>query len=138
VPTRPEQLPGAAVPPVPAEALRKEEFLATTFIPRDRAQDNEGEDPLESGAIRPGAAPWRIFCCATMLLVCLWWGSGMLVLMRLGGWKGANVRPLLKEDEAMMEAFPEFLQITPELKGGKLIQTSWPHEHIRPHSLACS
>lgn len=162
-PTRPEQLAGA--PESPRHDLAtKEMFDPTTFVPREN--DDEGKPRAEHDVqpyLRPGFAPWRIFCSATAMLIFLWWLSGVLVLLQASGWTALRIAPLLREEggEHTPHALDEghgasFMVMEPGSIGkvkrsfmqvemhsathlmGERLDTHWPHlAGAPPRHLAC-
>mmetsp|Transcript_97453 Transcript_97453/g.271081 ORF Transcript_97453/g.271081 Transcript_97453/m.271081 type:complete len:889 (-) Transcript_97453:334-3000(-) len=142
VPSRPEELPGAAQSPFALEGLRKEDFEPTTFVPREKDSEQGPEDGASSvrAHARPGFVPWRLFCSATVLLIALWWISGVFVLLTSCGIDVLKVAPLLREAESHEHGHAALVQLaSPQhLTGGELISTSWPSLRIQPRSLSCS
>jgi hypothetical protein len=162
VPQRPERLPGALTLSG-GDGLKRQDFEPTTFVPREK--DNE-KGELESASlaqsqVRPGFVPWRIFCAATVLLICLWWFAGVFVLLSSFGIEVFRVSPLLREEG--VDAVPTagsgkdqaagaeathreavFLQhggmITHggQLTGARMLEAHWPHSRVQAHGLSCS
>lgn len=143
VPTRPEMLAGA-LPSAPAR-IRREDFEPTTFVPRmvdnDEQRLREEEEKRQHAAgSRPGFVPWRIFFYATMLLILLWWVSGVFVLLDGQGVEFLRIVPLMrphKNSSPLPARTVAMAQSGVPLQGGEAIPTSWPQMRIQPHSLAC-
>jgi len=155
IPTRPEDLPGAAESPFHLEGLRKEDFEPTTFVPREKGYDESAESTVteqQQANLHPGYVPWRVFCAATVLLVNLWWISGVLALLA-----ACNMNPLMidphghgEEGHGGEESLLQFGEMTPPrryqdgqlvrpqlLRGGEPVLTQWPTSRIQAHGLAC-
>lgn len=137
--SRPEEIPNAAQPCLREPEI--EELDPMTFMPRDKKTENASEDELREAYLRPGSIPWRVFCMGTSLIIILWWVMGMFVLLHSLGEHWWYVPPILSPKELTSELFefgPErYFEVTRPLLGGKLVQTGWPHKHLKPHSLAC-
>lgn len=163
VPQRPERLPGATSAQL-GDGFQRQDFEPTTFVPREK--DNE-KGELESASlaqaqVRPGFVPWRIFCAATVLLICLWWFAGVFVLLGSFGIEVFKVSPLLREEgvESASDASKSgkeqaaggesghreavFLQHAGttthggQLAGARMLEVHWPHSRVQAHGLACS
>lgn len=151
---RPEDIPGASMPPLQLDQIKAEDLEPTTFVPKEK---DEEDLPSPDTSMAPGFVPWRIFCAATTLLIVLWWLSGGLVLLLACGIQPLKVDPLRrppKHHEAMLvdigvpvdsephwqhsvgDKDPQILAET--LVGGQQLTTSWPHTLERPSRLACS
>jgi len=149
VPLRPEQLAGAASS-IP-EAIKREDFEPTTFVPRmmdDTEKELEAEERQQAESVgvlahkRPGYIPWTIFFYATSLLIVLWSICGILVVCESLGMRNLlRVEPLISsEAEDWIETGNSLLQTEKiaHLSGGRLVPTRWPTSHAQPHSIACS
>jgi len=139
MPSRPEELPGAAQGPQPLEGLRREDLEPTTFVPREKDGTDFSNLTLQAH-MRPGFVPWRIFCVATGLLILLWWTSGVIMLLMACGFDWFRVAPLLREPEERTEHAVTLVQLSSPslLSGGQEIPTSWSNARVLPQSLACS
>jgi len=151
IPTRPEDLPGAATSPFALEGLRKEDFEPTTFVPREKDYINDSRVTEQQQAnLAPGYVPWRVFCAATVLLVNLWWVSGVLALL-----SACNINPVMidphgekerHEGESLLQLgdlmpprrYQDGQLVRPQLlMGGEPVLTEWPNARIQAHGLAC-
>jgi hypothetical protein len=153
---RPEDIPGASVPPLQLDQIKAEDLEPTTFVPREKDEvlnETDEDSPDLEHTMAPGFVPWRIFCAATTLLIVLWWLSGGLVLLLACVIQPLKVDPLRrppKHHEAMLVDIGRppvsarhwqqpFGDKEPTiLVGGQQLATSWPETSEPPLSLACS
>lgn len=139
-PVRPELLAECAQSRA-REGLERQDLDPTTFVPREKEGGKKGRrvDRDQSRA-RPGLVPWRIFCAATTLLICLWWFAGGFVLLMSFGAEVFKVAPMLREHHGHQDPEGEqdaaFIQAA-VLPQGKRLATHWPPGHIQPVGLAC-
>lgn len=151
VPTRPEALHGAS--PLRQQQIQREDFEPTTFVPRmideeDSRQPEKDESKHLVWNQRPGFAPWRIFFYGTMLLIVLWWITGLLAFFEVQGFHWFKVPPLLNEENIEAEnregipdhttAAVSMMQRVAQLDRGVQLPIRWPNARVQPHSLACS
>jgi hypothetical protein len=123
VSSRPERQPGAAQT-LAGTAVPPESFDPATFVPRIASDPGEKEELLRA----PGLRPWRIFCGATSLLICLWCIVGASVVLEYDGVAVFVVKPLLDGDLEELPSDAQKLYTNPiyPLLAGAQVPSYWP------------